>query len=175
MDHHRQTGPGQRPDGGQKMQDMAVHAPVRNHAHQMRGPARGLQFPDECQQGGIAKEGAGFDGKIDRPQVHRHHAARADVGVAHLGIAHLPGRQTDIGTKGGQRLMRAVRPEAVEVRNIRKRRGIRRPVFTQAPAIENTQHDGFRNGHHGAFRCAALFYAAGSGGATMRSPPGQTR
>ena len=152
-----------------------MHAPVRNHAHQMRGPARGLQFPDERQQGGIAKEGAGFNGKIDRPQVHRHHAARADVGMPDFRVSHLSGRQTDIRTKGDQRLMRALCPDAVEVRNIRKRRGIRRPVFAQAPAIENTQHDGFRNGHHGAFRCAALFYAAGSRGATMRSPSGQTR
>ena len=152
-----------------------MHAAVRDDAHQMRGAARGLQLGDEVQQARIAKEGAGFDGKIDRPQVHRHHAAGADIGMPDLGISHLSGRQTDIGAIGDQRLMRAVGPEAVEVWHICQRGGIRRPLLAQAPAIKNAEHDGFRNGHHGAFRCAALFYAAGSGGATMRSPPGQTR
>ena len=91
MDGDGQARAAQRADGGEQVQDMAVHAAVRDDAHQMRRAARGLEPVDEVQQAGVAEEGAVLDREVDRAEVHRHHAARADVGVPDLGIAHLAG------------------------------------------------------------------------------------
>ncbi len=88
--------------GGEQVQDVAMHAAVRDDAHQMRRAARGLEPVDEVQQAGIAEEGAVLDREVDRAEVHRHDAARADVGVPHLGIAHLAGGQAHVGAEGGR-------------------------------------------------------------------------
>ena len=116
----------------------------------MRGAAGGLQFGDKGQQRVVPCERAIFDGQINRAQIHRHHPARADVGVAHLGVAHLPGGQADIGAEGGQGGMRAIGPDPVEIRHVGLRRGADRRVRVDPPTIENAQNNGLA-GHRGTF------------------------
>jgi len=81
----------------------------------MRGTAAALECRDEPTQGGCLGETAIRYGHVDHTQIHRHDAARADVHVADLGVAHLTLGQTHIGPVGDEARMRAVCPEPVEV------------------------------------------------------------
>ncbi|EHM02537.1 hypothetical protein HMPREF9946_00953 [Acetobacteraceae bacterium AT-5844] len=69
--------------------------------------------------------------------------------MADLRIAHLPIRQADIMAAGVQEGTRPGGPEAVEARGIGLAHGIVRFFLPPAPAIEDNEHDGLRNGHDG--------------------------
>ena len=85
-----------------------MHTPIRYHTHQMRRAARGFQPSDEILKRAILRERAILDRQIYLPQIHRHHPARADIGMTHFGVAHLPRGQADIRPVGRQQPMRAV-------------------------------------------------------------------
>ena len=123
MQRHRNPGCGDRTGSRQHMVQMPMHPAVRDHAHQMRHATTGLQGGDKGQQTRILRERAILDRQINRPQIHRHHPPRADVGVTDLGIAHLPGRQADIGAEGGQSGAGAGSPKTIEIGHIGQRRG----------------------------------------------------
>jgi hypothetical protein len=97
---------------------------------------------DEFRQRRVLAKAAILDRQVDLAQVHRHHPAGADIGVADLGIAHLPARQADIGAMGDQRRMRAGRPSPVEIGRAACTTALPR-ARVQAPAIEDAQDDGF--------------------------------
>ncbi|KKL87725.1 hypothetical protein LCGC14_1931870, partial [marine sediment metagenome] len=61
------------------------------------------------------RKGSILDRQVDLSQIHRHHAARTDIGVADFGIAHLAARQADIGAMGDQRRMGALGHNPVEI------------------------------------------------------------
>ena len=133
--------------GRKDVVDMAVDAAVRDDAHQMRGAAIGLHRLDEGIDRGVREKAAVLDGQVDLAKVHRHDPARADIGVADLGIAHLPGRQPDIAPVGHKLGMGAVPHDPVEIRRIGQRDGIALGLFPQAPAVEDAENYGFRMGH----------------------------
>ena len=82
-------------------------------------------------------------GQIDARQVLHHHRAGAEVHVSHLGVAHLPRRQTDGEPAGRQRRVRVAVPELVEDRRARERDCVARAVWRQSPAVQYHQtHDG---------------------------------
>ena len=63
--------------GGKDMVDVAMHAAVRDHPHQMRGAARGLQRLDEGQHRGIAERTCRSSmARSICAKVHRDDAAR---------------------------------------------------------------------------------------------------
>jgi hypothetical protein len=157
MDRHRHPGGVDRPGRGQQVQDVPVHPAVRHHPHQMRRPARGPQAVDEGLQRRVGGKAAVLDRQVDRAQIHRHHPARADVGVADLGIAHLPAGQARIRAVGDQRGMGAAGPEPVEGGHIRLRRGAGFRALAQPPAIKDAQDDRLEGGHRGAFPWTAPF------------------
>ena len=136
-----------RPGGGQHMRDMAMHPAAGNHPHQMRHPARGLQRMDKPDQCGICRKRAILDRQINRAQIHRHHPARADIGMAHLGIAHLPGGQTDIRAMGDQFRIGTSGHQMVEMGHMRQRGGIGKRIGAFAPAIQNAQDHRFHLAH----------------------------
>ena len=76
--------------------DVAVHAAVGKQAHDVQGLAIGLGVLDGLDIDLVFKELAGLDLLGDLRQDLEHHAAGADVGVTHLGVAHLALRQTHV-------------------------------------------------------------------------------
>ena len=58
--------------------------------------------PWPCCRRRFRKKLAVFDGPADPGQVLKDHPAAADVGVAHLAVAHLPGGQTHVQAGGGE-------------------------------------------------------------------------
>ena len=82
MQRNWNTGVGDHLASGQCMVDVAVHATIGNHAHQMCCSAGRFQGIDEGRDSGIGEETAVLDGQIDLAQIHRHDPAGADIGVA---------------------------------------------------------------------------------------------
>ena len=137
--------------GLQHVPDVSVHPAVGDDPHQVRPPAAGLQLFDEAAQGGIGGEGAVLDGEVDLAEIHRHDAPGPDVGMADLGVAHLPARQAHVGAVGDQRRIGALTHDAVEVGGVGQCGGVVFALFAQAPAIEDAQDDGFGGAHVPAF------------------------
>ncbi len=79
-----------------------MHAAGRDEADQMAGAAALFQSGDQAGQRRRLLDLAGGDGVADARQVLHHHAAGADVEMADLGVAHLPGRQSDLAAVGPQ-------------------------------------------------------------------------
>ena len=84
------------------MVNVAVHAAVGQKAHQVQGRAIRFAVLHGGEQGGIFEEPAVLDILGDLDQHLIDHAARADVGVSDLGIAHLTVRQTHVQAGGFQ-------------------------------------------------------------------------
>jgi len=147
MDPDRHARRRHRPRRLDQMPDMPVHAAIRHHAHQMRHPTRRPQRHSELTKRRVLPELPRLDGQIDGAQVHRHHPARPDVGVPHLGIAHLPRWQPDIRPVRDQRRMGTGRHQPVEVRRRGQHRRIRRGLRRQAPPVKDAQNHRFRNAH----------------------------
>jgi hypothetical protein len=74
---------------------MRVHAARRHQAQQVGGAARPFQSADKIAQCRHPREFARSDRRIDARQVLHDQPAGADIGVADLGIAHLPIGQPD--------------------------------------------------------------------------------
>ncbi len=156
VDCHGDASLADHPRGFGDMRLMRMDAPGRGKADKMRGAARSLHLGDEALQRGALAKAAIFDRQVDLPEVHRHNAACADVGMAHLGIAHLAGRQANIGAMGDEFGMGAGGQKPVEGRRICQKRGIGGRVFALAPAVEDTKNNRFVSAHHGLHRCALL-------------------
>ena len=63
---------------------------------------------------GLCAERAGVDVVVDPHQILAHHSTRAEVGMSHLGVAHLAVRQADRSPRRLQRRMRELAPQPVE-------------------------------------------------------------
>lgn len=126
----------------------------------MRRSLAGLHFFNEGQQPAILHETAIFQRKIDLPQIHGHDTARANIGMAHFGITHLPAGQARIGAMGDKGGVGAHAHDAVKIGRVSLCHCVACAVGVQAPPIKNAQNDRF--GHdvpffrvsgrrHGAF------------------------
>ena len=89
------------------------------------------------EQTGVLEEIAGLDVPGDPGQVLEHHTACADVGVAHLAVAHLPLGQTYVQAGGGQTAAGAVTEDLVQVGLRGVGDGVARPRRGQTKAIHN--------------------------------------
>ena len=88
-----------------------------------------------------SEEAAVLDGDADARQVLQHHATRAEVEVADLGIAHLAVGKSDRPARGTeQRVGRSV-PEFSPFRGVGERDGVGFALFTPPPAVENGEDD----------------------------------
>ena len=113
----------------------------------MRRPTGSLERCDESQQAVIFKERSILDRKIDLSQIHRNHTSRPDIGMPYFGIAHLTCGQAYIRAMGDQQIMRTGRNDPVECRRIGQCWRVRNAVLPVAPAVQNAQHNRFRDGH----------------------------
>ena len=127
---------------------VAVDAARRHQAHDMHGFARGNGFIDRASQYRVGKEGALFNFNVQTGQILIHDAARAEVDVAHFGVAHLAIRQTDFQAGSVNQGMRAFCPQCVHNGGFGAVNCVILLVFTIAIAIQNHQyHRFFRNRH----------------------------
>ena len=84
------------------MGDVAVHAAVGQKPHQVECTVPLLAVVHGLDIGLVLKEAAVLNGAADAGQILEHHPAGADVGVPHLGVAHLALGKTHVQPGGGQ-------------------------------------------------------------------------
>ena len=99
---------------------VAVHAAVGDQPHEVDRAAGRLGLAHRLEQRGDLEEGAVLDGPVDAHQVLVDDPPGAEVGVADLGVAHLPLGQSDGETGGPQRGRRVVAHQRVHVRACRR-------------------------------------------------------
>ena len=87
---------------GPQVLDVGVDTAVGQQTDEVQGRSLFQTAVHGVEVGAVAEEGAVLNGTGDPGQVLKHHPAGADVGVAHLAVAHLPLGQTHIQTGGGQ-------------------------------------------------------------------------
>ena len=105
------------------------------------------------------------DGLVDPREVLRHDRAGAEVEVADLGVAHLPGGQPDRLAARGERGVRVLGPQPVEDGRVGERDRVARAVGREPPAVEHDEADG-RDAH----AVAASTIAAKSDGSSEAPP-----
>ena len=123
------------------MRLVGMDATRRQQAQDMGGAAALLQCRHETLEDRQVGDRTVGDGVINAGQVLKHHAPGAQVHVADLGIAHLPGRQADMAFRSVEMAFRAGCGQAVEDRRPRKRDGVVIRFFPFAPAVQYTQQD----------------------------------
>ena len=103
MDNYRNTLRPQRTHRGNHMRQVPMHPAIRDKPHHMRRAAGLFQRLDKVQQRLMGGKRAFLDRKIDLAQIHRDDTTSPDIGMPHLGVAHLPLWKTHIRPEGGQR------------------------------------------------------------------------
>ena len=139
-----------------QMPEMAVHAPPRDQAQQVQGASAAGAAIHGRGQRRVREEVALADAPVDAGQVLIDHAARAEVHVADLGVAHLARRQADRFAAGHERRVRV----ALQELGVRGRAAQRDRVVAafgaQAPAVEDDEDRGrAAGGGHGRRRAKA--------------------
>ena len=142
----------QRAGGGGDVALVAVDAAGAGETQHVGGAARLPEPGGEARHRGPVGEVPPGDGLVDARQVHQDDAARADGGVADLGVAHLPLRQADVGAVGHEGGMRAAREEVVHGGRARQERRVALLPVAEAPSVEDAQDDGSA---HGGLRSAS--------------------
>ena len=115
----------------------------------MQRAARGLGGTDRGLQGGIEGERAVRDCVSDAHEVLLDDAARADVQVSHLRVAHLALGQTDVPSRGRELGVREAREQRIEDRGVRELDGI---AGTRRRDPESVQDDERDRSRHAAAR-----------------------
>ena len=124
---------------GEQMLDVGVYAAVGQQTVQVQAAALGQTVVHGLVIGIVFEEAAIVDGAADAGQILEHHTASADVGVAHLAVAHLPGGQTHIQSAGGQGGVGVFLEQPVKHRRFRQGHGVVVAGGSQAEAVHNDQ------------------------------------
>ena len=133
------------------MLDVAVNAAVRQQSHDMeRRPLR-LAVVHCGNIGLVCEKVPVLNGLGDPGQVLKDHPARADIGVSHLGIAHLPCGQPHIQAGRGQLTAGIGGKDAVQVWLFRVGNGVARGLLPESKPVHDDEsgrrfvHDGTSN------------------------------
>ena len=127
---------------GKEVVQMGVDATVGQKAHQVQGSTLFQAGVHGVIVGGILKERAVTDGLGDAGQILEHHTARADVGVAHLAVAHLPVRQAHIQAGGPEGGMGIFLEELIQAGSAGGADSIADNAVGEAKAIHNDEGSG---------------------------------
>ena len=100
------------------MRQVAVYAAVGAQAHHMQGLAVGLGVLNGLDVDRVFKKFAVLNLLRHLRQDLEHHAARAHVGVADLGVAHLPLGQAHVQPGGLEQGVRVLGEELIQVGGI---------------------------------------------------------
>ncbi len=155
---------------GNQMILVAVNASVGKQAEDMHGLACTRCLIDGGANGGVLEELAVADGFGDLREVLVHNAARAQVHVAHFGIAHLPVRQTHIHAAARDESVRLAGEQAVIDWLVGGVDGIELRIVAVSEAVENDQYQGFGRGGHVS---GSLHEVAKKGGQSNSWPVGR--
>ena len=117
--HLAQTVAARQLEQREHMVDMRVYAAIGQQAENMQGGVKPLALVDRAHERLVGEKVAVLDGLGDAGQLLIDDTARADVGVADLGVAHLPVRQTDIQAGGADIRHRVFRKDLVQVGGVR--------------------------------------------------------
>ena len=124
---------------GEEVVDVGVDAAVAEQTHEVKGRALFLAGVHGVNIGGILEEVPVINGFADPGQVLKHHPACADVGVAHLTVAHLACRQTYIQTGGGQLCMGILLKELIQTRGVGGGNGVALRLGPETESVHNDE------------------------------------
>ena len=117
----------------------AVDTAMGRKAHQVELLSGGLHILIDRLDFRIVQQFVAPAGHVDLDQVLIDHAAGTEVHVTHLGVAHLPVRQTHIFAAGLQRAVRIFCAQGIDYRRSLGPNGIGIIVAAFTPAVQNHQ------------------------------------
>ena len=106
-------------------------------SEEVQGPAAGCHIVVCCFDFLVFQKFVLAAGHVDLDQVLINDAARADVEVSHLGVAHLAGGKTHVLTAGFQKRYGVLCPELVEIGSSLSVDGVGAVMPALAPAVED--------------------------------------
>ena len=115
----------------------AVDSAVGAQSEEVQGPAAGGHIVVCCFDFLVFQKFVLAAGHVDLDQVLINDAARADVEVSHLGVAHLSGGKTHVLTAGFQKRYGVLCPELVEIGSSLSVDGVGAVMPALAPAVED--------------------------------------
>ena len=118
---------------------MAVDAAIGQQAHEMKRAVLLLAVVHSGGVGLILEEASVLNGLGDPGQVLEDNTARANVGVAHLTVAHLPLWQAHVQAGGGQAATGIFSKDPVQMGGAGIFDGVALLRVPQAEAIHNNQ------------------------------------
>ena len=124
--------------------DVGVHTAIGHKAHEVQAAAGSLGIG--IHDDGILSQGTIVDSVRDAAEVLEHHAAGTQIQVAHLGVAHLPIRQTHVLAGGPQHHVRAGGQQFVGERSLGENGSIAgliggfRALRIAAPAVADDKY-----------------------------------
>ena len=119
--------------------DVAVDAAGGQESVDVDRLAVGLGLEHGVLVGRILKESAVLNGVGDLGQILEHHPAGADVGVAHLGVAHLALGETYVQAGGRQLAAGALGKDLIQEGLPGVGNGVARRLVPEAEAVHNDQ------------------------------------
>ena len=125
---------------GEDVLDVAVHAAVRQQTEDVQRLAVCSVIKRRAIDGVFKKRAVG-NGVGDARQILKHDAARADVRVTDLAVAHLSVRQADVQPGGRELRVRPALQEAVHHRRFGHIDGVSRIRLADAVAVEDDECD----------------------------------
>ena len=118
-----------------------VHAAVRDQAEEMQLPSAFARALHGLHDGGVLRELAGGNLRVDARDVHLHNAPGADVQVAHFAVAHLPVGQADKVLRGANQRVGKLAQQLVVGGLAGQRNGVVGGFGAIAPSIEDGQNE----------------------------------
>ena len=130
-------------DKGEKVLNVAVNAAVGQKPHKMQSAAALLGVLHGGNEGGIFEKFTIVNGLCDARQRLIDNSARADIGMPHLGISHLPLRQTHVHSGGADNRHGALRLNSVKVRHFCGANGVAVVAFAVPEPVKYHQNKRF--------------------------------
>ena len=124
-------------DEGKQVDQVAVNTAVGQQTHQMDGTTGALGVFHRLHQCGIFKKAVVPDIPGDAGQLLIDHPACADVGVAHLTVAHLAVRQTHVFTRAVESGVRTGFKQSVQIGGLCRGDSIGGTGRSNAPAVQD--------------------------------------
>ena len=135
-------------EDGEDVLDVAVHAAVGEQAEDVQGAIVRLGVVHGLEIGGVLKEAAVGDGVGYLGQVLEHDAARADVRVTDLAVAHLPFGQADVQAGSGEAGIGASAEQLVHDGGLSQVDGVAVVGLAYTVTVEDYQSYGFNRVSH---------------------------
>ena len=115
----------------------AVDSAVGAQSEEVQGPAAACHIVVCCFDFLVFQKFVLAAGHVDLDQILINDAARADVEMSHLGVAHLSGGKTHVLTAGFQKRYGVLCPELVEIGGSLSVDGVGAVMLALAPAVED--------------------------------------